>query len=100
MAGEIVSYILHALLQLLFHIGQLLFHGLGSISLSFAFSRRLGGLRFGGGIFLKERGRGVEGAEKGVHAHAGNRSGGETSVQSANGNGSKTELHPVRVFII
>ena len=95
-----VSYILHALLQLLFHVSKLLFYGLGSISLGFTSSRRLGSLRFGRGILLKERGRGVERTEQGIHMHTGNHSGGETNVQCANSDRSKTELYLMRILII
>ena len=42
----------------------------------------------------------MERTEKGIYAHAGNCSGGETSVQSAHGNGSKTELRSVRMFVV
>lgn len=82
------SYLLLAILQHFLHLSKLLLNSLGSLLLG----RGFGGVRLGGGIFIEERAGGVEGADQGGRVHAGEHSGRETGVQTANRNGSKTEL--------
>lgn len=82
------SYLLLAILQHLLHLSKLLLNGLGGLLLG----RGFGGVCLGGGILIEERAGGVEGAEQGGRVHAGEHSGRETGAQTANRNGSKTEL--------